>query len=111
MVAYLSPKTQSYVWLCITAHNKQLKTMNLRSIIHDAPRDAIVETHYQSEIELSKTVPSKLEINIELYSAGFFDGLTGLKAQLPHFKEYWDGYALGYREYCCGLLGVKILRS
>ncbi|MDJ0687861.1 MAG: hypothetical protein QNJ41_05080 [Xenococcaceae cyanobacterium MO_188.B32] len=82
--------------------------MNLISSIHDTPIDAIVETHHQSEVERSETIPSELEINIELYSAGFFDGVTGLDAQLPHFKDYWDGYALGYREYCCGLLGVKI---
>lgn len=48
------------------------------------------------------------DINIELYSSGFIDGLMGLDAQLPHYKDYWDGYCLGYREYCCGLLGVKI---
>lgn len=50
-------------------------------------------------------------INLELYSAGFIDGLAGLDAQLPHFKDYWDGYQLGYREYCCGLLGVEIPQS
>ena len=48
------------------------------------------------------------DINIELYSTGFFDGLNGLDAQLPHFNDYWSGYQIGYREYCCGLLGVKI---
>ena len=89
--------------------------MNLLSSIHDSPIDAIVETHYQSEIECSKAIQLdlslELEINIELYSAGFFDGVTGLDAQLPHFKDYWDGYVLGYREYCCGLLGVKIPAS
>ena len=47
-------------------------------------------------------------INIELYSAGFFDGLMGLNAELPHFEDYWFGYQIGYREYCCGLLGVSI---
>ena len=48
------------------------------------------------------------DINIDLYSAGWFDGLTGLNAELPHMKDYWDAYALGYREYCCGLLGLSI---
>lgn len=47
------------------------------------------------------------DMNIDLYSAGWFDGLTGLNAELPHIKDYWDGYALGYREYCCGLLGLS----
>ena len=51
------------------------------------------------------------EINIELYSEGFFDGVCGLDATLPHFWDYWQGYQLGYREYCCGLLGVAIPRS
>ncbi len=35
------------------------------------------------------------DINIDLYSAGWFDGLMGLDAQLPQIKDYWDGYALG----------------
>ncbi len=48
------------------------------------------------------------DTNIDLSWAGWFDGLTGLNAELPHLKDYWDGYALGYREYCCGLLGLEI---
>lgn len=48
------------------------------------------------------------DINLELYSSGFIDGLTSIDAQLPHCKDYWDGYCLGYRGYCCGLLGIRI---
>ena len=48
------------------------------------------------------------DINIDLYSAGWFDGLMGYSPELPHFEDYWSGYQIGYREYCCGLLGVKI---
>lgn len=62
----------------------------------------------QKEISLENLEQEKLDINIELYSAGFFDGLTGLNAELPHLKDYWDGYALGYREYGTGLLGLEI---
>ena len=76
--------------------------MNLSFSIHDKKRNPIAETCQDSTLERSS------DINIELYSAGFFDGLTGLNAELPHLKDYWDGYALGYREYFCGLLGVKI---
>ena len=56
----------------------------------------------------SLNIATEPDINIELYSTGFFDGLNGLDAQLPHFEDYWEGYQIGYREYCCGLLGVKI---
>ena len=56
----------------------------------------------------SSNITTEPDINIELYSTGFFDGLNGLNAQLPHFKDYWSGYQIGYREYCCGLLGVEI---
>lgn len=87
--------------------------MNSISSIHDTQVDrSVVETHQQSEIERSRLrLPygsHPTDINIELYLAGFFDGLMGLNAELPHFYDYWDGYQIGYREYCCGLLGVKI---
>ena len=70
--------------------------------IHETKVSPIAETCQELTTERSH------DINIDLYSAGFFDGLTGLNAELPHIKDYWDGYALGYREYCCGLLGLEI---
>lgn len=76
--------------------------MNIPISIHDSKKDQIAETPIDIRTE------QDLDINIDLYSAGWFDGLVGLDAQLPHLKDYWNGYALGYREYCCGLLGVKI---
>ncbi|WP_144054366.1 hypothetical protein [Pleurocapsa sp. PCC 7319] len=72
--------------------------------IHETKVSPIAETCQDTSVERS---PSTY-INIKLYSAGFFDGLTGLNAELPHLKDYWEGYALGYREYCCGLLGLEI---
>ena len=79
--------------------------MNLITSIHDTTEDAIVETHQQYKIERSAKT-TQPDINLELCSAGFFDGLNGLNANLPHLKEYWQGYQLSYREYCCRLLGV-----
>lgn len=76
--------------------------MNLIPSIHDTPINPIAKTYNQTNTERSP------DINIDLYSNGFLDGLTGLNAELPHVKNYWDGYSLGYREYCCGLLGVAI---
>lgn len=70
--------------------------------IHETKVSPITETCQESTVEQSP------DINIDLYSAGFFDGLTGLNAELPHLKDYWGGYALGYREYCCGFLGQEI---
>jgi|GEM_PF-2827160 len=65
-------------------------------------------TYSSINIDREKQKEQEPDINIELYSAGFFDGLTGLDAELPYLGDYWDGYAIGYREYCCGLLGVKL---
>lgn len=83
--------------------------MNLISSIHDTPIKAISKTHDRVDIKRCRPLASQSpNINIELYSDGFFDGLTGLNAELPHIKDYWDGYQLGYREYYCRLLGVEI---
>ena len=72
--------------------------------IHETKVSLIAEAYQNTDVERSHSI----DTNIELYSAGFFDGLTGLNAELPHFKDYWSGYQLGYREYCCGLLGVEM---
>ena len=61
----------------------------------------------QTRFECSNETTNSID-NVDLYSAGWFDGLTGLNAELPHFKDYWNGYQLGYREYCCGLMNVEI---
>ena len=65
-------------------------------------------TYSSTNINRDKQKKQELDINIDLYSAGWFDGLMGYTPELPHFIDYWDGYAIGYREYCCGLLGVEI---
>ena len=70
--------------------------------IHDTQKTQIAKTCQETAIGRSPN------LNIDLYSAGWFDGLMGYSPELPHFKDYWDGYALGYREYCCGLLGIEI---
>ena len=70
--------------------------------IHQTKLSPIAETFQDSTVERSH------DINIDLYSAGWFDGLMGFSPELPHFIDYWEGYALGYREYCCGLLGHEI---
>ena len=65
-------------------------------------------TFSSTNIDRDKQKEQEPDINIELYSAGWFDGLMGYNAELPHLRDYWDGYALGYREYYCGLLGLEI---
>ena len=70
--------------------------------IHQTKLSPIAETFQDSTVERSH------DINIDLYSAGWFDGLMGYSPELPHLIDYWEGYALGYREYCCGLLGFSI---
>ena len=78
--------------------------MNLISSIHDAQKDPIAEAYQNIDAQRSPST----DINTGLYSAGWFDGLMGYAPKLPHLNDYWDGYALGYREYCCGLIGVEI---
>ena len=78
--------------------------MNLPISIHDVKTNPIAQTSIGTE---DRELAGK-GLNLELYSSGFIDGLTGLDAQLPHFKDYWDGYCIGYREYCCRLLGEEI---
>ena len=50
------------------------------------------------------------EANLEtdLYSGGFFDGLIGLEPSQPEVHSYWSGYQTGYREYWAGRLSVEI---
>ena len=94
-------KFKAKFWLFITAYFAKSKTMNNISI-HETKVSPIAETCQEPTVEQSH------DINIDLYSAGWFDGLMGYTPELPHLKDYWDGYALGYREYCCGLLGLSI---
>ena len=47
-------------------------------------------------------------IEIKLYSEGFFDGLCNLESTPPHLNDYWEGYQIGLREYLCKVLGVEI---
>lgn len=50
------------------------------------------------------------EANLEtdLYSGGFFDGLIGSEPLHPEIYSYWSGYQTGYREYWAGKLSVEI---
>ena len=48
------------------------------------------------------------ELDINLYSGGFFDGLIGSEPSSPSSASYWTGYQLGYREYWAGKLSVEI---
>ena len=75
--------------------------MNISISIHDI-KEGIAKTDRESTVERS------LEINIDLYSAGWFDRLIGCSPELPHLRGYWECPALGYREYCCDLIGVSI---
>ena len=85
--------------------------MAIPIIIHDTEETKTAQTPIETTVEqclLPASQSPETETNTELYSAGWFDGLMGYSPELPHFKDYWDGYAIGYREYCCGLSGVEI---
>lgn len=78
--------------------------MNLIPSIHETKVNQISISHQETKVGQ----PHSIEINVALYSAGWFDGLMGYSPDLPHFQDYWNGYAIGYREYCCGLLEVEV---
>ena len=47
-------------------------------------------------------------LDVEMYSGGFFDGLIGSEPSSPSSTSYWKGYQLGYREYWAGKRSVEI---
>ena len=101
------------VWKTSLSDNKvaHKKKMNIPISIHDTTKSPIAKTHQETTVGRCRPLASQspeTETYTELYSAGWFDGLMGYSPKLPHFNDYWDGYALGYREYCCGLLDVEI---
>jgi len=63
----------------LSIEHLQKYEMNLPISIHDKKKDAIVETLQETRAE--RSIETTSDINIELYSAGFFDGLTGLDAE------------------------------
>ncbi len=59
----------------------------------------------RSSIELEEN------LDTDLYSGGFFDGLIGSEPLYPEKSSYWSGYQIGYREYWAGKLSVEIPAS
>ena len=51
------------------------------------------------------------ELETNLYSVGWFDGLIGSKPTQPENNSYWLGYSLGCREYWAKKLEVTIPTS
>lgn len=78
--------------------------MNLVSSIHDVKEDPILETLIETEVERFFLA----DVNVELHSTGFFDGLLELNAKLLCLEDYWQEHQIGYREYCCASIGVEI---
>jgi hypothetical protein len=48
------------------------------------------------------------ELETDLYSVGWFDGLIGCHPVMPENNSYWYGYQLGAREYWAKKLEVEI---
>lgn len=48
------------------------------------------------------------ELEANLYSLGWFDGLIGSNPTQPENNSYWLGYSLGCREYWAKKLEVKL---
>ena len=51
------------------------------------------------------------ELDVEIYSGGFFDGLIGSEPMSPEKSSYSTGYQLGKSEYWADKLSVEIPTS
>ncbi len=59
-------------------------------------------------VEQQQAKSSEENLDTDLYSGGFFDGLIGSEPLYPEKSSYWSGYQTGYREYWAGKLSVEI---
>ena len=71
----------------------------------DLPVSVEQEKRETQEID---SLQEEANLDVEMYSGGFFDGLMGSEPSSPSSTSYWDGYALGYREYWAAKLSVEI---
>ncbi len=62
-------------------------------------------------VEQQQAKSSEENLDTDLYSGGFFDGLIGSEPLYPEKSSYWSGYQIGYREYWAGKLSVEIPAS
>jgi hypothetical protein len=64
-------------------------------------------------INLNKSLehpnPNRQGLDIEKYSLGWFDGLTGSDPEEIENDSYWHGYCLGRREYLFSKRGIELL--
>ena len=51
---------------------------------------------------------AQIELDTDLYSLGWFDGLIGSEPTQLEEQSYWEGYQVGQREYWAKKLGVEI---
>ncbi|VEP14142.1 conserved hypothetical protein [Hyella patelloides LEGE 07179] len=53
-------------------------------------------------------VNQQTNLDTDLYSVGWFDGLMNSEPTQLEEQSYWSGYSLGQREYWAKKLGVEI---
>jgi hypothetical protein len=66
-----------------------------------------VEQEKREKQELDR-IHNEANLETDMYSEGFFDGLIGEEPSTPERHSYWSGYSIGYREYWANKRGVKI---
>ena len=60
------------------------------------------------EKQEQERIEAQIELDTDLYSLGWFDGLIGSEPSQLEEQSYWEGYQLGQREYWAKKLGVEI---
>ena len=66
--------------------------------MNNSPISVRQQRHSKQNQRLNDCSQQSMELDIELYSEGWFDGLCNLKSTKPHIEDYWQGYQLGLRE-------------
>lgn len=65
------------------------------------------EQEQRSQNDLT-AVEAQIDLDTDLYSVGYFDGLIDAKPIRLEKQSYWEGYQIGQREYWAQKLGVEI---
>ncbi|VEP16500.1 conserved hypothetical protein [Hyella patelloides LEGE 07179] len=68
-----------------------------------------LEQEQEQRAENSRAaVEAQINLDTDLYSLGWFEGLMNSEPTQVEEQSYWSGYSLGQREYWAKKLGVEI---
>ena len=69
---------------------------------------SLEQTKQKRQEGQAQVFSGQAELDVEMYSGGFFDGLIGSEPSSPSSTSYSKGYQLGYREYWATRRSVEI---